>query len=1357
MIPPELTGPEFAPRHFFRQRTARQLNPYQVERQIYELQLKRRGIKPVRVATDLRISRNAGADDSQFSPATSQADGSSQLSRVTATTAMTATTATPTTATATAAAATTPRAESDVYALTPDAGALHRRLEPKRRRITESEAADSLAPATPTTPATPATPTTPTTPRAGPVSDSDESLPSSSELELELERFKRRVRGVLPPSFLTLELANQQRPRPTPTRRAAADDVVRKGVARRKLGGSRLRDAVSTNFLGDSESDTDTAATPHKVQTRLPATAPVVIDDDSSAAEDGHVDPMLDRTRRRASTQPRKDRRPRDRARHENRDKRPRRPRPRRPPIGVIDAFMAHTRHEPSSPPRFMRIATRTAARRRQSGRAPYAPKIFDFDDSDDGLSVNAVIEQWRAGTHAAFESAGMAYVADPAAVPPSVPPTEPGSPVRELAAATAEAEREPEKPVRRKLPPGVIAIVPSKDGHAPYRPPLQPMRPADNMVESGEYVRRPRRRQQRIDDVLAAPSRQAERTRAVSPSAESTVSTATRRSRKERRPRQLLRQTRVPDFRLQLAPVVEEESATPRATPRVAPATPTAAPLVPAPAAAAAAPTTKHFTFLVQNYTATFDVFPLREGTRLAASTFVGRGGLAGALSTAKRPRLAPVEPRFFSFATVGRTLLWRGVSGAVLNELEASFELVLDWALAAQHGRDSTDAAGADAYGFLGFLADYVGAVVASESAETVASVAAVVRRQTARVTDLFTQFHGRLTAYSDLAFYLLAFQVVYLHQLRALTDDGPSLDREFATAGRLLVQLLLKYGIEDVCQFVRRFRHRIDLDVDRQTAGYLELWLMAIHTFDSSAALDDRRPTPPFWTALGAAVGVDVSETGATDVEEYERVWYATLAMCPLYQFSVEGRYERDRACANWGVVERVMDSLVAYARTNAAGGSSAAFVSYARACFVRCLALTLTWKWPGSKPVATKMYRLFAERALENLEADGGNDLPDFLRSRERSLEPAAADTVFHVFLKYLAALIGEHAGPDARRVLPGLIGLVTPLNGRVYPRTQEIRVAQLEALENQYALLLTLVWAAPPALRPTVGHLRDVIVLGQSHAQARILSVKAWWALVRLQLADGADLADAVDWYDALLRYSLGDMLELERPAHGVGLDELRRRRLNLRGCEGLLRDTLKFLRMVLAADDVRTPDQARQLLTRGLADVLTHGQALPERVRVEAVDVVDAVVGLCERLLAPAPAPAVQPDSVDEYADDSLEADLLEHEHAAWLRETGAVLAAAVADAVLAPYHQLLSDLIGTADAVADETVRRTIAVWARLARFLVATGYKDWSFFLEGRAAWKWFAECARKDQYARVWTAAVAPHEPHDVRLGT
>lgn len=254
-----------------------------------------------------------------------------------------------------------------------------------------------------------------------------------------LKFFKKRgTRGILPASYIRLAEKsttisaqggqNNQNNQKSPT---LPTEERRPGVARAKIS-SRPNHNIHDLFPSDSSSDGSdaepiiTASAPVKPRNR-PSTQPrlkqtTLIDIDESDMEDNRIDYGLPSTSRpkTSGTGIRKKRTVGAAASKSagtgsgaasglrrtittttTTSSRSRKPRPRQstgPRLSVIDAT-AHLRQSTRSPPAFLKIAARAAAKRSDKGRSSPGRKHFHLDKAADTQEVLDVLRNWREGT----------------------------------------------------------------------------------------------------------------------------------------------------------------------------------------------------------------------------------------------------------------------------------------------------------------------------------------------------------------------------------------------------------------------------------------------------------------------------------------------------------------------------------------------------------------------------------------------------------------------------------------------------------------------------------------------------------------------------------------------------------------------------------------------------------------------------------------------------------------------------------------------------------------------------------------------------------------------------------------------
>ncbi|RAK74531.1 uncharacterized protein BO72DRAFT_199663 [Aspergillus fijiensis CBS 313.89] len=251
-------------------------------------------------------------------------------------------------------------------------------------------------------------------------------------------RYQRRIKGVLPASWLRLDQQKQKEVQLGSAQRnnermsARTDEM--KGVARRVLkhGGNarlpgsidalrQLADSDSEDGQEDKDADDESISRPPAARQRYEHTS-LYHDMDDDIPEDNRIDDMFPPVPRstsglKARKQGKKDttvkkngvssslvskrshikRQARLTDRVYRTQKQEKRRAPALPKIGVLDAPDVVSRPR-SEQPHFLRVAARKARTRQDKGRKSPSRKVFKFNSRADTEDANASLREWRSG-----------------------------------------------------------------------------------------------------------------------------------------------------------------------------------------------------------------------------------------------------------------------------------------------------------------------------------------------------------------------------------------------------------------------------------------------------------------------------------------------------------------------------------------------------------------------------------------------------------------------------------------------------------------------------------------------------------------------------------------------------------------------------------------------------------------------------------------------------------------------------------------------------------------------------------------------------------------------------------------------
>lgn len=252
-----------------------------------------------------------------------------------------------------------------------------------------------------------------------------------------ITRFQRKTNGVLPASWWKLDKNNQRggsngnRRGQSPSRN---NDTPRPGVARAKIS-TRARTPEGVFLRGDSDSSSESTIVPARSTSKGRDTPSRVWIDLDDIMEDDKIDRMLPGTSRSRKVGQTKRRQRVDGNQSSQRDlmvssssishasaprqgsgstllrqpkitdhvsskKKPtRRKKPAGPRVSIVDAVQHDKTESVAPPPSFIKLAARTAKKRRDQGRQSPTRKLFVLETAMDTRDIQAVLRDWREGT----------------------------------------------------------------------------------------------------------------------------------------------------------------------------------------------------------------------------------------------------------------------------------------------------------------------------------------------------------------------------------------------------------------------------------------------------------------------------------------------------------------------------------------------------------------------------------------------------------------------------------------------------------------------------------------------------------------------------------------------------------------------------------------------------------------------------------------------------------------------------------------------------------------------------------------------------------------------------------------------
>ena len=1007
------------------------------------------------------------------------------------------------------------------------------------------------------------------------------SSSSSSDTD-ELERFKKKARGVLPGSFFTVRAKTV--PKAITYRHTTnAHEQKRKGVAKTKIS-STSRQLLPFAFpVSSSDEDKPPPPPPREGKRNfVDLTREEVIHDDFEGwdIEEDLIDRMLNwgGTTENRSNITRKSRR-RKKQNHPiatKKRKRQRRineytmPKPRNPPtsttkrgpkLSIVDACDMYKSRTDRAPPQFMKIAKRLSQTVEQFGRrkAP-SKRLFCFAEDEDEEDVHTVITQWENGT-----------IVEGMEQRTWVRPTKPSSTTRTIAVSRRSLETVLKKPTIKRPPLAPLRKENTSAMEDTTRPVvnkfIRPGAPIISIVDGSKSRGRIQQRNtaystgeiQGITRTLVAAKAP------VAPTASRSDDIAT-----------CLRTTKAPsdETRLQSTGATGPNHSLPQ--PRVRKPRRTARwdvnkfdkrfrqPPVDTSTSTAHQLSLDDVWFPNDSSSLTFGVIPAATGVYLSSDTIMGKRLVSRALQT--KPAIEN-EPRLWD-QTERRVSLDVDVA---CDRLATNLDQILDSIDEIRlSGESSIDTIHRQVLAFAEFITTYLSGLSSLElndiqifGSKLLRLTEIAIDRIDGTVLSGLLDLNNQLTL---LGLSVLQAMLIPCYQLCILTSHDISMlgaDQVMSGLSRRLLQYLLNGGFEPLQQVIRRLR------ANHNGVGcdsiLVDVWNTLYHLLRNPTGVLEEKFLS-FWALLQSELDIAENKDGRI----LDRAWYAIMNVSAVTVFDSYGvarhvfSRPNDGPTTVWNIVKAIIDPYIhSYSTVQ-----HHRYDMYIRTLFGRCHTLISTWGWSyGAKVILTSFYSFFTERRFDNLKTEAFDGFPKFFQSNT-SLEIQTTDSTFVIFLKLVISYITQQPSRlqvshnlrrrEVMRDLDRFVNRITPL--RIYQST----FAPLDyiALQNHYCLLLTLYWVAPETSRPSVERIRDVIDIEKAPAPAQIICMETWKLLAQFQLKNGEDISSIIDWFQVMFRHAMKEYQVATKSTNNQDIAQIKPK---VRALESILLKSLQAL------------------------------------------------------------------------------------------------------------------------------------------------------------------------------------------------
>lgn len=540
-------------------------------------------------------------------------------------------------------------------------------------------------------------------------------------------------------------------------------------------------------------------------------------------------------------------------------------------------------------------------------------------------------------------------------------------------------------------------------------------------------------------------------------------------------------------------------------------------------------------------HYTQHFDIFPLHEDAYFHHSTLIGDGTLKKVLDFRSNNVLKQFRPST-SFDVFDHRFCWDAWTDTTSSELGLLFDLLTE---KLEHDQALEDSASRNE--FIN-CANYILRYILQSARFHQDSLGAFTQRLSNLLLGFLDSTKSRMIGYHNdriLQDINVRFLMCSLMLLRLCQDTGElsssclhaeSIVQQYAKA---VVQQLLGSGFSAVRSLYDDLQRLSTRERGIRNDDTLVIsWVIVIKILGSAQI-----SRAGFWDLTSSAMEDSVSlETN--DARKFESMWEDMFTLLPLGEFDENGVLSKGMRHAaplqGWSLPQKLLKRVFDSYQKNPK--QSPGFNEYCRALLARCHYLIEQWGWHKCVGVVGSIFDFFGHRALSHLRNEEANNSPGFLEELSNSpcLSVQPGDRCFHVFLKILALAIQRLQRQGLSSDVRNLIARCLPNHNREYSKEQTVHFDDLASLRNHHDLLCTLFWSAPPEDRRPVTLIEKLVSPARSHREACLINLRAWSQLARFVVSAGGSIEEYrpfMAWQNNIFQEILAQYLTAATDVH----------------------------------------------------------------------------------------------------------------------------------------------------------------------------------------------------------------------------
>ncbi|KAJ4991124.1 Mus7/MMS22 family protein [Stagonosporopsis vannaccii] len=780
--------------------------------------------------------------------------------------------------------------------------------------------------------------------------------------------------------------------------------------------------------------------------------------------------------------------------------------------------------------------------------------------------------------------------------------------------------------------------------------------------------------------------------------------------------------------------------------------------------------------------YPITFDVTPLKSDTYFHLETFVGSEDLRRALAVGARDL---DEPAGYCVISHGLTTVrcgpWSDETYSQIAEMLATILPPFEDSRGNWSNKTSLIDVLASLSTFLRALAAYFSEHLSFSDAvdrrdfttkmriclqtlfERVSTISDWPRHDQAPSKQ--TQGVGRVLTY----LLVIGTQVYHIaRQIHAIEPDAAMLLDINRAISSFVVKDITK-GTKAIYDFHEKNKHHKERENGIRNCDVLiENIVVCMHALELLNA-----PSLGFWDLVSKELSLSIASVN--QLQAFDNVWATTFSLLPFTEFDLSGIPDRTRLKTfdktNWGCICTLLKRLLdLYVGTSQQSASS--MNEYVRANFTRCYVLINDWHWKRPEHILNVIFDFFGKHGLKPLRNETATSSAGFLQNfaATGSLKLVPKESAFHIALKCLATGLQSMVPAHPEKKLRSFVFRRIPNHGRTCPKDQALEEESLAALRNHHDLLSTLYCGVPPACRPKLDRIRDLVSHETSHREACRVSVRAWANLSTFQLSTDEPYAAAKPfalWYKDIMHQTLkqyrlakteaDDYLKsgvFDESTKVVAVMVKQTMQRNQEQVIATLRDSIAGMKQV-----VRCARDQNSLI-RFLADSdIVHLLELPHLEDRRLISVIRETLSVIQQYAAMRK-PQTQHQSSQPRSEESQDygdfPDLddlgdLDDVQSLQSGQSAAVPQPFPLDFIQGSLWHLMSNAFGAEHAPDDNLLLECIDTWVSIAGLAVTSGGKDWSHYINSfsQVSWQQLRPTEQTRRFGPYFMAALIAHD--------